>query len=335
MAENSSSSQFGSTVTETELNNSFATRQSLPSDTSTVNGQLSSNDVDFFTISRLDSGSLFTIEGNSDTLDLVLGLLDNSGDILEISDDSAENSVIPILTGIVPANGKLNFAVSGFKDEPLEGDHFQSGSYTLSLKSFTLPEPSVNPTIINGSFETDDFTGWTTIGSTSIETSAFGSGPTEGTSQALLSTGGATFSDEIIEAFLGLKRRSLDEFGNGDVTKGSAIRQTFTANAGDILTFNWNFLTNEGAQVFPYNDFSFVSISSLSELADTTFSSSVTSLTTQFFEETGFQTFSFTIPTTGTYTLGLAVVDVGDNSIDSGLLVDNVTLSSVSNPILY
>ncbi len=335
MAEKSSSSQLGSTVREIEPNDSFATRQSLPSDTSTVDAQLSYNDVDFFTISGLDSGSLFTIKGNSDTLDLVLGLLDNSGDILEISDDSAENSVIPILTGRVPANGKLNLAVSGFMDKDLTGDHFQSGSYTLSLKSFTLPEPSVNPTIINGSFESSDFTGWTTIGSTSIETSAFGSGPTEGTSQALLSTGGATFSDGIIETFLGLEAGSLDNFGNEDVTQGSAIRQTFMANAGDILTLNWNFLTNERAQVFPFNDFSFVSISSLSELADTTFSSSVTSLMTQFFEETGFQTFSFTIPTTGTYTLGFGVADVGDNSIDSGLLVDNVTLTSVSDPILY
>lgn len=334
MAENSSLSQLASTETESEPNNSFATRQCLPFGISTIYGQLSSQDLDFFTFSGLDAGSLFTAKINSDTFDPVLGLLDNSGDILVISDDSADNSVIPILTGIVPATGSLNLAVSGFKDNTLTGDHFQSGSYTLSLKSFTLPESSVNPTIINGSFETVDFTGWTTIGSTSIETSAFGSCPSEGTFQALLSTGGATFSDAIIETFLGLEAGSLDNFGNGDVIQGSAIRQTFTANAGDILTVDWNFLTNEGAQVFPYNDFSFVSISSQSELANTTFSSSVTSSTTQFFEETGFQTFSFTIPTTGTYTLGLGVADVGDNSIDSGLLVDNVILTSFSDPVL-
>ncbi|KYC40909.1 hypothetical protein WA1_25170 [Scytonema hofmannii PCC 7110] len=335
MAENSSSSQLASTVTESEPNNSLATKQSLPSGISTVNGQLSSSDLDFFTISGLDSGSLFTVEVNSDTFDPVLGLLDNSGDILAISDDSADNSVIPILTGIVPASGSLNLAVSGFMDKNLTGDHFQFGSYTLSLKSFTLPEPSVNPTIINGSFESSDFTAWTTIGATSIQKSAFGSGLIEGTSQALLSTAGATFSDAIIETFLGLEAGSLDNLGNGGVIQGSAIRQTFTANAGDILTFNWNFLTNEKAQVFPFNDFSFVSISSLSELADTTFSSSVTSLTTQFFDETGFQTFSFTIPTTGTYTLGLGVADVGDNTIDSGLLVDNVTLTSVPGSTWY
>ncbi|MEC4811698.1 MAG: hypothetical protein SAK29_00175 [Scytonema sp. PMC 1069.18] len=326
MAEKSSSSQLGSTVREIEPNDSFTTRQSLPSDTSTVDGQLSYNDVDFFTVSGLEPGNLFTIEGNSDTLDLVLGSLDNSGKIVEISDDSAENSVIPILTGRVPENGELNFAVSGYMDNNLTGDHFQSGSYTLSLNSFTLPESSVNSTIINGSFENSDFTGWTTIGKTSIETPEFGTHPTEGDFQALLSTGGATFSDEIIEEFLGLEAGSLDNFGNGDVVEGSAIRQTFMANAGDIVTFNWNFLTNEGAQIFPFNDFSFVSISSLSELADTTFSPFVTSLTTQFFEETDFQTFSFTIPTTGTYTLGIGVVDVNDNTIDSGLLVDNVTL---------
>ncbi|MFB2771015.1 hypothetical protein ACE1AT_17235 [Pelatocladus sp. BLCC-F211] len=335
MTKNSSLSQFEelqqTIVIESEPNNSFNTRQSLSSDTSAIYGQLSYSDIDFFTISGLIAGSLFTAEITSEFVDPLLGLVDNSGNILAINDDQADDSVLSVLTGIVPTDGSLNFAVTGLRDTSLTGDHFESGCYTLSFNTFTLPEPYPNPTVINSSFESSDFTGWTTLGATTIETPAFNSGPSEGTSQALLSTGGVTFSDTIIETFLGLETGSLDNFGNGDVTQGSAIRQTFTANAGDILTFDWNFLTNESAQVFSNNDFSFVSISSESELADTTFSSLVTSSTTEFFAETGFQTFSFTIPTAGTYTLGLGVVDVGDNTIDSGLLVDNVTLTSVCN----
>ena len=176
--------------------------------------------------------------------------------------------------------------------------------------------------IINGGFE-DDFNGWETIGNTSIETSAFGSGPVEGNNQALLSTGGNTSTDSEIEAFLGLEAGSLDSLGNGNATAGSAIKQTFTANAGDTVSFQWNFLTNEATPTF-FNDFAFVSLVGLSELADTvsTFSLSPTS----FDEETGFQTFSFDITTTGTYTLGLGVIDSIDLIVDSALIVDNVSV---------
>ncbi|BAZ70785.1 MAG: hypothetical protein KME28_03985 [Pelatocladus maniniholoensis HA4357-MV3] len=318
-------------VIESEFNNSFDTRQFLSSDAGTVYGQLSYNDIDFFTISGLNPGTLFTAEITSESVDPLLGLVDNSGNILAINDDQADDSVLPVITGIVPTDGSLNFAITGLRDTKLIGDHFEFGSYTLSFDTFTLPKSYPHLTVINGGFENGDFTGWTTLGATSIETATFNSGPSEGSSQALLSTGGVTFSDAIIETFLGLETGSLDNFGNGDVTQGSAIRQIFTANAGDILTFDWSLLTNESAQVFPNNDFFFVSISSESELADTKFSSLVTSSTTEFFAETGLQTFSFTIPTTGTYTLGLGVADVGDNTVDSGLLIDNVTLTSVCN----
>jgi hypothetical protein len=332
--------QPASAVPENESNNSFATRQILPSDTSTVDGQLESEGVDFITFSGLEVGSLFTAQIDSEVFDPLLGLLDDSGNILAINDDKADNSVLSLLTGRVPESGILNFAVSGLRDISLTGNHFESGTYSLLLDTFPFPEPSTNATLINGGLETGDFRGWTTLGETSIETSAFGSDPTEGTYQALLSTGGATFSGSIIEEFLGLEAGSLDNLGNnldfipfprGSATQGSAIRQTFTANAGDTLTFNWNFLTNDA--VFPsFNDFSFVSISSLSELADTMFPAVISPMT-QFFQETGFQTFSFTIPTTETYTLGIGVTDWRDSTVDSGLFVDNVTLTSVPDPI--
>jgi hypothetical protein len=332
--------QPASAVPKSGSNDSFDTRQLLPSGTSTVDGELSDEDVDFFTFSSLDVGSLFTAEITSAAIDPLLGLLDDSGNILEINDDKADNSVLSLLTGRVPESGILNFAVSGLRDIDLTGNHFESGSYSLSLNTFSFPEPSTNATFLNGGFEIGNFAGWTTLGETSIETAGFGSGPTEGTFQALLLTGGATFSGSIIEEFLRLEAGSLDNLGNsldfipfpgGSATQGSAIRQTFTANAGDTLTFNWNFLTNDA--VFPsFNDFSFVSISSLSELADTMFPAVISPMT-QFFQETGFQTFSFTIPTTETYTLAIGVTDWRDSTVDSGLFVDNVTLTSVPNPI--
>ncbi len=199
---------------------------------------------------------------------------------------------------------------------------------SISLSVVAAVQPGA-AAIINGGFETANFTGWTTIGNTSIETEAFGSGPTEGTFQALLMT--SSIEDFGLETFLGLEQGSLDSLGNGDATEGSAIKQTFTANAGQVLTFDWNFFTDEltfDNNPFSFNDFAFVSLTSLNELADTSliFMTSAT----EFDDETGFKRFSFVIPETGTYTLGIGVTDVGNRVFESGLLIDNVAVTAVT-----
>ena len=224
------------------------------------------------------------------------------------------------------------------------------------LAGLALPTAAEAATI-NGGFE-DGFTGWETIGDYRVETSAFGSGPVEGNSQAFLSTAynevvdinqpaqgnavPATFVSgyESLEGFLGVSTffgdRSLDSVATAEPIEGSAIKQTFTASAGDTLSFSWNFLTDESVgqaaindSTYPdFNDFAFATIQSGSgseifSLADT-ISTSFRNSSTPFFEETGSRNFSYTIPTTGTYTLGIGVVDVGEPTRISGLLVDNV-----------
>ncbi|MBC1222983.1 hypothetical protein GNF10_15400 [Nostoc sp. UCD121] len=326
-------------VSESETNNSFATTKLLPSGVNSVDGQLENESVDFYTFSNFDAGNLFTVEVNSQSFDPLIGRLNDFGKIIEINDDQSDNNVLPILTGEIPASGNLNLALSGLRDINLTGNHFESGSYTLSLKTFVLPSSPNNTTLVNGGFETGNFTGWSTLGSTSIETATFGSDPTDATSQALLSTGGATFDDSITEKFLGLEAGSLNNLSKGQVTKGSTIQQIFTAKAGDILSLDYNFMSNEVLPPITFSDFSFVSISSSSdssinsllELADVSDATSTTSLT-EFFEETGFQTFSFKLPTTGTYTLGIGIINVGDIAFDSGLLIDNVKVTSVPEP---
>ncbi|NEO73261.1 PEP-CTERM sorting domain-containing protein [Moorena sp. SIO3H5] len=222
-----------------------------------------------------------------------------------------------------------------------------SGTVSLVSAATLL---SANPAlaIVNGSFETGDFTEWSTIGDTSIETEAFGSGPTDGDFQALLSTGvfnifpvtvPVTVPVSDIETFLGLTAGSLATIPNlpnvDTPTEGSAIQQTFTAHAGDVLTFDWNFLTNEFTSSFDpavFNDFSFVSIAKMVDgLADTNSPLFIDSLT-DFNEETGFQSFSYTFETSGTYSLGLGVLDEDDTIVGSGLLIDNVELTPVPEP---
>lgn len=229
------------------------------------------------------------------------------------------------------------------------------------LAGLALPT-TAEAVILSGGFE-DDLTGWEAIGDYRVETSTFGSGSVQGTSQAFLSTafnevigfdenrneivGGdavpVTFISGLdslnLEGFLGLSTffgdESLDSLATAEPIEGSAIKQTFTASAGETLSFSWNFLTNESTGqaarndfTYPdFNDFAFATVQSDSDsklfsLADTgsNFSNSSTFLE----QETGFNTFSYTVPNTGSYTLGIGVVDVGEPTRVSGLLVDKV-----------
>ncbi|MBD2244194.1 hypothetical protein [Nostoc sp. FACHB-888] len=227
-------------------------------------------------------------------------------------------------------------------------------SATVSIfASLALPTAAL-AAIFNGGFE-NSFESWQTLGDYRIETSAFGSKTVEGNSQAFLSTaynevvgvdenGGEVIGGSAAPAayITGIAENSLENFldvssffGEGllaDAIEGSAIKQTFKVQAGETLSFAWNFLTNEsiGDNSNPdFNDFAFATVSNNSQnlffrLADTTTDFLARDSDSKFFEETGFKTFSFTLPTDGEYTLGVGVVDVGEPTIISGLLVDKV-----------
>jgi hypothetical protein len=198
-----------------------------------------------------------------------------------------------------------------------------------------LARPAAAGPIINGGFESGNFSGWQTTGDASVVGSTIGSAPTQGGFQAFLTTasqngdfnnfsGSDAATASALESFLGLTPGAL-----GGAIEGSAIKQTFTASAGQVVRFDYKFLTTEGAN----NDFAFVTLSGLRTLADTTtgpFFGSGVVLDPVFNDptrETAVRTFSFTIPVTGTYTLGVGVADRGDEFIPSGLLIDNASLA--------
>lgn len=197
---------------------------------------------------------------------------------------------------------------------------------TITVGLIISTGESVGAMIANGSFETSG--GWETTGATIIQQDeSFGSSPTDGAYQALLETlqGTTNASGSQLETFLGLSAGSLT--GDG-VNEGSAIKQTVTANAGDVLTFSWNFLTNTPSSA-SNNDFAFFTVVSSSTLADTYSPLLSTSYPTPFEQATGYQTQTYTISNPGTYTLGFGVVDVGSNSGNSGLLIDNASIVPV------
>ena len=220
----------------------------------------------------------------------------------------------------------------------------------ISLLSL-LNAHSSQAAVINGDFE-DGFTGYATIGDTIVNTDSFESNLDKGATAVILNTPGAevdfTFSGKPavatanLEIFLGLTIGSLNAIATDTVIEGSAIKQTFYGNANDILSFDFQFLTDEdvyseyGNPQPGFNDFSFYTLqfndspSNVFQLADTF--SNFNNSYTPFISETYTQSRSFSLAETGYYTLGFGVVDVGDESFASGLLVDNVGLVA-SEPV--
>ena len=222
----------------------------------------------------------------------------------------------------------------------------------LALFSLGLP---ASAQILNPSFETDathssSITDWKTIGSTYITTSSFGDSPTDGLKQAFLNNDReATINygqnDAVnagdLEFGLGLSSGALTNLGNGPVTYGSGISQTFTLTKAGTLSFDYDFVTSEDPQFPPANkDFAFVSLtgtsSLLSSLADTTAVPILEPPTANrkspsiddYLYETGYKTYSAALAP-GTYTLGLGVVNVTTSDVGSGLLVDNARFTPV------
>ncbi len=198
--------------------------------------------------------------------------------------------------------------------------------------------------VANGGFETGDLTIWISSGFTAVEQftanpttdgyyGSFQIAPTQGTSLALAGTdhfGGVTpnpVAAGSLETFLGLSNGALNTIANpGTAIEGSAFKQTFHGNAGEQLSFAWDFATSETTAPIN-NDFGFYTLNGIAfKLADTnsSLSSVAGGLDAPYDKHTGFSTQTITLPTTGNYTLGFGAVNVDDNSISSAILVDNV-----------
>ena len=120
----------------------------------------------------------------------------------------------------------------------------------------------------------------------------------------------------------------LTHWDHGNVTSGSAIKQTVTAVAGQTLTFSWNFATDELDQPVVFNDFGFVTIvdDNVSDTCNKTGSWILAN--SQFMTvQTGYMTFSHTFTSSGTCVLGFGVTDVQDNIVESTLFVDAVRMA--------
>jgi hypothetical protein len=138
-----------------------------------------------------------------------LGALDpfafNSQPVLtDIADNFSTLIAAPAQTGFLYQTGFQTYSVSlaqgtynwGVGVVNVTTDQFSSG---LLLDDFSVTSGS----IINGSFGTGDFTGWSTIGNTSVVSSSFGISPSSGNFEAFLSTQSVPEPSSLVLLVLG------------------------------------------------------------------------------------------------------------------------------------
>jgi len=198
-------------------------------------------------------------------------------------------------------------------------------------------------TLQNGDFGGGSLTGWTVTGNASSENLLAGPAPSGNPYQAFIGNvgvsvyalgSGAAVPVATLQSALGLAPGALDTLkiagDTGTVAFGSAIQQSFTANAGDQLHFNWNFLSDEAGN-HAGDDFAFMLLDgNLQRIGNTFTPLGVTA--TVFTGETGYQGFSALISSSGTHTLAFGVVDVNGALGASAVMVDNVRIAAVPEP---
>jgi hypothetical protein len=139
-----------------------------------------------------------------------------------------------------------------------------------------------------------------------------------------LSTNGA--DTLAVDNFFGLIDGTVSLLGltpGGTLSiEGSGLKDTTSITIGQEFTFDWLWSSDETSNQITFNDFAFVVINT----ADTTI------LADTFIADGTGGTFSWEADYTGAFSYGIAIMDVGDEIVDSSLEVSNINITAVPEP---
>jgi len=198
-----------------------------------------------------------------------------------------------------------------------------------------LVSATAHAQITNGTFATD-LTDWSSSGDVAVRdsaaylTTASLAGDDDGLGEGFFNfSGSETVSSGDIESLLSFPEGALDpDTDNGVFAfEGSVLYRNIAVQAGDVLSFDFTFLTNDAS-----NDFAFVLFDANTYILTDGLTRSATT-DYGYSLSTGAQTFT-SAPATETRTISFAVgvIDTSDFNTSSALSIDNVTLTAIPEP---
>jgi hypothetical protein len=197
-------------------------------------------------------------------------------------------------------------------------------------------------------FEGGVLTDWLVVGEARVVGSQVGFEPYHGSGQGLVASdhlnssltldltppnyGRTLVSAAEIAGFVGVSVGALTTLAGGTVSEGSAMKRSLEVTAGDRVTFRWCFVSSETPFSASFDDLAFVVIGAgeLSLLADTNAQGAIAASGPFYGWRTPYRLFDYVAAESGSLALAFGVLDVGNASGTSGLLVDVVTVSSAS-----
>ena len=184
-----------------------------------------------------------------------------------------------------------------------------------AISSLALADVTVNDGFENG------LGAWSVFGTASSVTT---SAATEGSKVGLVhATEGGAFNADQLQSFIGVfgdnlrtQPSFLDIFAGG-----SAISQSFNAKKGDLVSFDWRFLTNESQPLV--TDFSFVVLNGKTTvLMDSNSSQSIGAGVLDFESATAWRNTTLVADHDGINTVSFGVMQTADTSFSSAMALD-------------